>query len=126
MANINFVGQIQCEINNVFVISITQMSVNGDRPVNVKFGAQGALGSARGAEKVSASISLAVPVTGLEIDVLGALNAPGGFTFSFPIGAERHALYGCHFSKRGISNNPESGDTSFTLDVVASEWVRVK
>lgn len=119
------VGKVQAEINNVFVVTATSLQINGDRPVNVKYGPQGTIGVGLGCEKVSASITLAVPVTGLELDVVGALDAPEGFSITFPIGAEKHALYNCYRSKRGFQNNPEAGDTTFTIDVVASDWIRV-
>ncbi len=120
------VGKCQAELNNVFGITITQMQVNGDRPVTVKYGAQGPIGSAKGCEKSTASLTFAVPTTGLEFDILGALDAPDGFSLNFPIGSERHALYGCNWSKRSFSNNPETGDTTFSLDLVAESWIRVK
>ncbi len=120
------VGKVQAEINNTFGITITQMNINGDTPVTVKYSAVGPIGAAQGCEKVSASLTFAVPATGLEFDIVGALNSPEGFSLNFPIGAERHALYHCHRSKRGFSNNPEGGDTSFTMDIVAEQWVRIR
>jgi hypothetical protein len=120
------VGQVPFEVNNTFVITITKGSISGDRPVTVKRGAAGTIGTSVGQENVSASLELAVPVTGLELDVVGALNDPKGFTLSFSIGAERHALYGCQRSKRAFSNSPDSGDTTFSLDITATDWIRVK
>lgn len=120
------VAQVPVEINNTVVITSVKLSINGDRPVTTKRGALGTIGQAVGQEQVTFTMELAVPVTGLELDVTGALNAPGGFTINFPIGAEIHALYGCQRSKRSFSNSPDSGDTTFSLDGVATDWVRIK
>lgn len=120
------IGKVQAEINNTFAITLTQLQVNGDTPVTVKYSAIGPIGAGEGCEKVTASLTFAVPATGLEFDIVGALSAPEGFSLNFPIGAERHALYHCHKSKRGFSNNPEAGDTGFTMDITAESWIRVK
>lgn len=120
------IGKVQAEIQNTFAVTLTQLQINGDTPVTVKYSAVGPIGAAQGCEKVTASMTFAVPATGLEFDVVTALNSPEGFSLNFPIGAERHALYHCHRTKRGFSNNPESGDTSFTLDVTAEQWVRIQ
>lgn len=119
------VGQIPLSINNIFQVTCTQFSVDGDRPVTVKRGALGTIGTAVGQEQVSCSMTFAIPTTGLEPDVLGALNSPDGFSITFPIGTERHLLTACFRSKRGLSTQPDSGDNAFTLNVTASEWVRV-
>jgi hypothetical protein len=126
MANLVLVGQAQFEINDVYAITCVKGSVKGDRPVTVKYGAQGAIGAAQGAEKVTASLEFAVPDTGLEFDVVGALNAAEGFSVTFPIGAEVHKLLGCRRTTRSFDNTPESGDTTFNMDLVATEWIRIR
>jgi len=126
MANLVLQNVAACEINNTFVVTVTKMSVDGDQPVTVKFGAQGSIGSAVGFEKVTGTLELAVPVTGLEIDVVGALNDPKGFTFSFPIGSEKHCLFGAKRNKRSFSNTPETGESTFSFAFTATEWIRVK
>lgn len=126
MANLVLVGAIQCEVNHAFMITVTQFQVDGDRPVAVRYGAQGAIGSARGAEKVTGSFTLAIPSGGLEPDLLGAMEAPGGFTFSFPIGAERHSIYGALRTKRGLSSSMESGDSNFTVSFTGTDWIRTE
>lgn len=125
MANLVLQPVIQAEINHAFAITLYDLSFNGDRPVAVKYGAQGAIGSAKGQEKVSGSFKFAVPVTGLEFDWVALMAAPQGFTVSFNIGAERHQAYGCQVTKRGVTNNPESGDTQYSIDFVATELIRV-
>jgi len=126
MAQLDLVGSIQCEIDHVYAITCTKLTVKGTRPVTVKYGAQGAIGSARGQEKVTISITLAVPKTGLEFDLLGTMERPGGFTFSFPVGAERHSVYGCLRTDRSLSNTMEAGDTEFSLDATGTDWVRTR
>lgn len=125
MSNISLVGSIQAEIDHVFGVTISDLSFNGDRPVTVKFGAQGAIGSSKGQEKVSGSFKLAVPATGMEFDIAALMAKPGGFTVTFPIGSERHQLYGCQVTKRSLTNNPEGGNSEFSLEFTATEWVRV-
>lgn len=126
MANIVLQGAIQVEFNHQFSVTCYDVSLNGDRPVTVKFGPQGPIGSARGQEKPSASFKFAVPVTGLEFDWVSLLTNPVGFTISFSIGLERHQFYGCQLTKRAVTNNPEAGDTVFSADIVATEWVRIQ
>lgn len=123
MANLVLVGAVQISINNVFSATATKFSISGDKPVTVKFGAQGSIGSAQGQEKPSGSITLAVPTTGLEFDIT-TLQAKAGFSFTFSVGSERHAVFGCQITKRNFTNTPESGDTEFAFDFVGTEWIR--
>lgn len=125
MANIVLQGQSQLELNGTFMITATRFEVSGDQPVNIKYGAQGPIGASRGFERATFNVEFAVPISGLEADVLGVLNDPKGFTVTFPIGAERHMLRGAHRSRRNFSNQPSDGNSDFRFEGVAAEWVRI-
>lgn len=126
MANVVLEGQSQGEIDHTYALTSYDLSVSGDRPVSVKYGPQGPIGSARGQLKPSGSLKFAVPKTGLEFDWFKLLNKAEGFTFSFPIGAERHQLYGAQVNKMDFSNNPETGETTWSVSFTATEWIRIK
>ncbi len=125
MANNPLVGQVPVEINNVAVVSVTKVTAKRSRQVTVKFGAFGAIGSAKGHFKVTGTITLAVPKAGLEIDLQALSESEEGFSINYPKGAERWACYGCHLSDDELSNTPEAGETEVTLNFVAAEMVRV-
>src|SRR5579885_1510839 len=108
-------GPIQCELDGQFAVTVTKFSVDGDTPTTFKAGAQGPIGIAQGVEKPSGSIVFAIPKTGLEFDIMGVLTRPEGFTFGFPLGAERHVIMACKRNKRGVSSTMESGDSEFTF-----------
>lgn len=125
MASNPLVGQVPVEINNVAVVSVTKVTAKRSRQVTVKFGAFGAIGSAKGQFKVTGTITLAVPKAGLEIDLQALSDSEDGFSVNYPKGAERWACYGAHLSDDEISNTPEAGETEVTLNFVAAEMVRV-
>jgi hypothetical protein len=116
---------VPVEINNVAVVSVTKVTAKRSRQVTVKFGAFGAIGSAKGQFKVTGTITLAVPKAGLEIDLQALSDSEDGFSVNYPKGAERWACYGAHLSDDEISNTPEAGETEVTLNFVAAEMVRV-
>lgn len=119
------VGQVPIEVNNVAVVSITKVTIKRSRQVTVKFGAFGAIGTSRGFYKVSGTLTLAVPVAGLEIDLQALSDSEDGFSITFPKGAERWACYGAHLSDDDLSNTPEAGDTETNLSFVAAELLRI-
>lgn len=124
MPSLALVGSIAVELNNSVAVTAYDFNIRGTRPVQIKKGALGPIGAARGQEDITISLKFAVPDTGLEFDIVTLMRASTGFSINFPIGSERHAVYGCHISDRGLTNNPESGNTDFSLDCRGSEWIR--
>lgn len=123
MANISLVGQIPCQIDFAFSITATRVTVRESTPTAVKKGAFGPIGVAQGIPDVTAQITFAVPVTGLEFDWSELSARPTGFTFSFTAGAQTYLLIGCKRSERSFTNDPGSGDSTFDVSLTATQII---
>lgn len=123
MPNIDLVGQVAVQVNFVYAITATRMSVRVSQPNTVKKTASGPLGTAQGIEDASAQITFAIPKGGIEFDFKALSAEPGGFTLSYTLGAQTFALLGCRRSEKSISNDPGSGDTSMDVSLTATEEI---
>lgn len=123
MPNLSLVGQIPVQINFIYSITATRMSIRVSQPNTVKKGAFGPIGTAQGIEDASAQITFAVPASGLEFDLKQLSAAPGGFTLSYTLGDKSYALIGCHRSEKSVSNDPGSGDATMDASITATEEI---
>src|SRR5574341_1074389 len=69
MANIDLVGQIPAEIDHKTAVTLTNLSVREATPTTVKKGAIGVIGAAQGISDVTGDFVLAIPKTGLELNI---------------------------------------------------------
>lgn len=123
MANLPLVGGVVTKINNVPLATTVKVSLRRSRNVTQKFGPFGPIGSAPGQFKFEGTLDLAVPQTGLEIDVDGLAASPTGFSFQFSKGLKRYLVTGCHIADDGFDNDPSQGETNNQVRIVATEMV---
>lgn len=125
MANLPLVAGVVLAINNIPITSNTRVSVKRNRNVTQKYGPFGPIGSAPGQYKISGNLSLAVPKTGLEIDIDALSASDTGFSITFQKGSKRYLVTGAHIADDEITNDPESGNTDNPVSFVATEMVPI-
>lgn len=118
------VGQVPVELNNVPHSTITKCSAKGQQQVSNKYGAYGYIGASKGQAKGTFSLNLAVPKTGLEAD-FQALDGDDGFTITYQLGTMRYMLLNCHWNDDSFDNDPESGNTEYTVSGTFGKRVRI-
>lgn len=126
MANQPLVGAAPFSINDVPVITVTKMSFKRSRPITIKKGAFGSIGAAKGQPTITGTITLAVPKTGLEIDLQAWFNSEDGYSCGFPKGTERWKAYGVYINEDDFNSDYEPGNTEQTLNLVAADMDRVQ
>lgn len=124
MANQPLVSGIVTAIQNQPMLTTTKVSLKRSRAVTQKFGALGAIGTAVGPFKFQGTLTFAVPVAGLEIDIDALAALPNGFSMNFSKGARRYLITGCQINEDGIDNDPESANTDNQVSIMATEMVR--
>jgi hypothetical protein len=125
MANTPLVGQSPVLVNYTPVVTITKVSSRRTRPVTVKKGAYGSIGSAKGQPQVTGSFTLAVPKAGSEIDLEALFNSDEGFTLTYTEGADRYALYGVQINEDDLNSDYEAGNTEKVVNFIATDKVRL-
>lgn len=125
MANNPLVGGVVASINNVPVTTTTRVSLRRTRNVAQKYGPFGPIGSAPGQFKFQGTLTLAVPQTGLEVDLDALAASPTGFSLQFQKGAMRYLVTGCFISDDGLTNDPMQGETDNEVGIVATEMIRI-
>lgn|SRR3990167_813672 len=125
MANIDLVGQCPGEINHRFVVTLMDPSAKKSTPLTPKVGAFGVIGLAKGVPTVSGSFKLAVPKTGLEVDLAALGDRNGGNTITFTVGTKRYAYLGCRWSEEDLSVNNASGDVTISVNFVGTERIEL-
>lgn len=120
------VSVLNPKINGKILATNVRAEVNGSTPTNVKFGPVGPVGTSIGQEKVTGRLMFAVPAAGLEIDVEGELSLPTGFSFSYELGTSRYVCIVCFRSERGVSSNPETGETEYNFAFTAQQHLKIR
>jgi hypothetical protein len=118
------VAQVPVELNNVPYSTITKVNAKPTKQVSNKYGAYGYIGAAKGQEKGTFSLSLAVPKTGLEAD-FQALDTDDGFTITYSMGTMRYMLLNCHWTEESLDNDPEAGNTDYSVSGTYGQRVRI-
>lgn len=126
MSNLPLVGAAPTYINDVPYITVLKINVKRTRNVVIKKGAFGSIGAAKGQPQIAGTITLAVPKTGLEIDLQAWFNSDTGYSISYPKGTERWKLYGAYINEDDFSSDYEPGNTEVTLNIVAADMDRVQ
>lgn len=122
---VDLVGQAPAEIDHRFAVTLTHLNVRKTTPTVVKKGAAGVIGTAQGIPDVTGSFKLAVPKTGLEIDLETLGSKPGGFTLTYTLGANRYAVLGCRFSEDDISVDNGAGNVEVNVSFTGTERIRL-
>ena len=122
---IDLVGQVPAEINHKIAVTLTNLSVRKATPTVVKKGALGVIGTAQGIPDVTGSFRLAVPKTGLELDLETLGSTPGGFTLTYTVGANRYAVLSCRFSEDDITVDNGGGNVEYSINFTGTERIRV-
>jgi hypothetical protein len=122
---LDLVGQVPAEINHKIAVTLTNLSVRKATPTVVKKGALGVIGTAQGIPDVTGSFRLAVPKTGLEIDLEALGSTPGGFTLSYTVGANRYAVLSCRFSEDDINVDNGAGNVEVSVNFTGTERIRL-
>lgn len=120
MPNIDLTGQVPVEINHAYTITLTNLSVHVSNPMNVKKGAFGVIGKSKGIPDVTATFKLAVPKTGLEIDIRTLDN----FTLTYhdtPV--TKYMILGCDVSSIALSVEQGTGDAMYDVSVTGTEEI---
>ena len=125
MSNLDLVGQVPAEIDHGIVVTITNLSARKATPTTVKKGALGPIGAAQGIPDVSGNFRLAVPKTGLEIDIDALGSKPGGFTLSYTVGTMVFAILGCRFSEDDITVDNAAGNVEVSVNFIGTERIRI-
>lgn len=125
MASLDLVGQVPASIDHKIAVTITNLSVRKATPTVVKKGALGPIGVAQGIPDVTGNFRLAVPKTGLEIDVDALGSKPGGFTLSYVQGANTFAVVGCRFSEDDVTVDNGAGNVEYSINFTGTERVRL-
>jgi hypothetical protein len=123
MANLPLVAGIVTAIQNQPMVTVTKVSLRRTRAVAQRYGALGPIGSAAGPYKFQGTLTFAVPISGLEIDIDALSALPTGFSINFSKGARRYLVRGCFISEDGVDNNPETAETDNQVSIVATEMV---
>ena len=123
MPNLDLVGQVPVQLDFAYAITCGRMSVRVSTPTSVKKGAFGPVGTSRGIQDASASLTFSVPKTGLEFNFDELTGKPGGFTLSYTLGSNTYALVGARVTEKSVSNDPGSGDTTFEVSIVATQEI---
>lgn len=123
MANLPLVGAVVTAINSIPMTTTTKISLKRTRAVAQRFGPFGAIGTAAGPFKFQGTLTFAVPVAGLEIDIDTLNSSPTGFSINFSKGARRYLVRGAFIQEDGLDNTPETAETDNTLSIVATEMV---
>lgn len=118
------VGPIQCRLNYQFALTVTEFSYEKTRPVTQKFGAQGPIGTAKGAPRVTGSLVFAIPQGAQEFDFDTALDLPDGFAFSFSKGAWKYVAKYCYWDRQSLRSVMENGDSSVTINFSGTLEIR--
>jgi|SRR5579871_193551 len=124
MANIDLVGQIPVELNHVFAVTATRMSVKWSQQVTVQKGALGVIGASAGIPDVSGTLVFSIPKTGMEFDI--ETLKLGSFTFSFPLGTEKYQITGCRITEQDITSNFGAGSAEVPINFVGGELKRIQ
>ena len=122
---LDLVGQVPAEINHKIAVTLTNLNVRKATPTVVKKGALGVIGTAQGIPDVTGSFRLAVPKSGLEIDVEALGSKPGGFTLTYTVGANRYAVLGCRFSEDDITVDNGAGNVEVSVNFTGTERIRL-
>lgn len=122
---LDLVGQILAEIDHKVTITLTNLSVRKSTPTVVKKGALGVIGVAQGIADVTGTFRLAVPKTGLEINLEELGARPGGFTLTYTAGLSRYAILGCVFAEDDITADQGAGNVEVSINFTATERVRL-
>lgn len=118
------VGQVPVELNNVPYATITKVNIKGQQPTVDKGGPFGYIGTAKGRARGGFSLQLAVPKTGLEAD-FQALDGDEGFTITYSLGSQRWMLTNCHWNEDGIDNDPDAGNTDYSVSGTFGKRTRI-
>jgi hypothetical protein len=124
MSNLPLVAGIVTSIDSIPMLTTTKVSIKRMRKVTKKFGPTGPIGTAVGPYQITAVLTFAVPVAGIEIDIDSLSARPGGFSFNFSKGARRYLVTGCQLSEDSIDNDPENADTNNQVTIEATDMVR--
>jgi len=122
---LDLVGQVPAEINHKIAVTLTNLSVRKATPTVVKKGALGVIGTAQGIPDVTGTFRLAAPKTGLELDLEALGSAPGGFTLTYTVGANRYAILGCRFSEDNITVDNGAGNVEVSVNFTGAERIRL-
>lgn len=122
---LDLVGQVPAEIDHSIAVTMTNLRVNKSTPTRVKKGALGPIGTAQGIPDITATCQLAVPKTGLEINLEALGIKVGGFTLTYTAGINRWALLGCVVSGDAISVDNGAGEVEVSFDITATERIRL-
>jgi hypothetical protein len=125
MATLDLVGQVLAEIDHKVVVTLTNLNVRKSTPVIVKKGALGVIGVAQGIPEVSGSFTLALPKTGVEINLEELGAKVGGFTLTYTSGANKYAVIGCVFSEDDITVDEGAGDVRANINFTGTERIRL-
>ncbi len=118
------VGPIQAKLNYQFALTLTEFTYEKLRSVTQKFGAQGPIGVAKGAQKITGSLIFAIPTSGDEFDFDASLDLPDGFAFSFSRGSKRFVGKNCYWDRQSLRSVMESGDSSYTVNFTGTLEIR--
>lgn len=121
MANLDLQGALKPEVNHVPVITITRVSVDENIPGTVKKGGYGVIGIAEGIGDGSGSFSIAVPKSGLEVDVYALKAAGARFTLSWTEGVTRMIASTCRVTRIGRAPDSASGNYELNVSFVFGE-----
>jgi len=125
VANLPLVAGVVLAIDNVPIVSTTKISVSRNRNVTQKFGPFGPIGSAPGQYKIKGTMTLAVPKSGLEVDIDALSASETGFSVTYQKGTMRFLITGAHIADENLDNDPESGNTDDVVNFVATEQIRI-
>ncbi len=121
MPNLDLTGVVPVQINHAYTITLTAFSLSVDTPTHKKFGAFGVIGKAKGPKDVKGSFKLAVPKTGLEVD----LDSISNFTITYSLGLNSYIITGCDITAKNLSVEEQGGATEISASFDAAEEVPV-
>jgi hypothetical protein len=125
MASLDLVGQVPAELDHRIAVTLTNLNVRKSTPTVVRKGAYGVIGTAQGIPDVTGSFKLAVPKTGLEVDLEALGSKPGGFTLTYSLGVMKYAVLGCRFSEDDITVDNGAGNVEVSVNFTGTERIRI-
>ena len=103
-------------INAVEVVEATDVAQAQPRPGGYKFGAAGPIGSYEGQGACTVDISFAQPEARSQFEQF--VSELKNFTYVWTKGSAKLMLTNCRLGPASMRNNPDSGETSVTLQIM--------